>query len=92
MMKIASLFSQLLHHFPRSEFQQLVAKHQAEYKAKGCSCWTQFVSMLFCHMAHADSLREICNGLACCLGNLRYLVILRSPKRSTLAFLKIKYS
>jgi hypothetical protein len=34
MIKVTSLFSQLLHHFPRSEFQHLVAKHRAEYKAK----------------------------------------------------------
>jgi hypothetical protein len=29
---------------------------------------TQFVSMLFCQLGRADSLREICNGLGCCLG------------------------
>jgi hypothetical protein len=37
-------------------------------------------------MAHSDSLREIYNGLACCLGNLRHLGILKSPKRSTLSY------
>jgi hypothetical protein len=26
--------------------------------------------MLFSQLAHADSLREICNGLACCEGKL----------------------
>jgi hypothetical protein len=35
---------------------------------KGFSCRTQLVAMLFCQLAHADSLREIYNGLACCLG------------------------
>jgi len=86
MVKVSSLFSQLLQHFPRSEFQHLVAKHQAEYKSKGFSCWTQFVSMLFCHMARADSLREICGGLACCLGKLRHLGILKGPNKSTLSY------
>ncbi|MBI5186672.1 MAG: DUF4372 domain-containing protein [Nitrospinae bacterium] len=43
MVTVSSLFSQLLQHFPRSEFQQLVKKHQAEYKSKGFSCWTQFL-------------------------------------------------
>lgn len=86
MIKVSSLFSQLLHHFPRSEFHQLVAKHRAEYKAKGFSCWTQFVAMLFCHMAHADSLREICGGLSCCLGKLKHLGILKSPNKSTLSY------
>jgi len=86
MIKVASLFSQLLHHFPRTEFSQLVGKHQAERRAKGFTCWTQLVSMLFCHMAHADSLREICGGLACCLGKLKHLGITKAPNKSTLSY------
>lgn len=86
MIKVASLFSQLLHHFPRTEFAHLVAKHQAERRAKGFTCWTQMVAMLFCHMAHADSLREICGGLACCQGKLRHLGIGKAPNKSTLSY------
>lgn len=86
MIKAASLFSQLLHHFPRTEFAHLVSKHQAERRAKGFSCWTQLVAMLFCHLAHADSLREICGGLACCQGKLRHLGIGKAPKKSTLSY------
>jgi hypothetical protein len=82
----ASLFNQLLHHFPRLEFATLVKKHQAERAAKGFSCWTQFVSMLFCQLAHADSLREICNGLACCTGKLLHLGIKNAPNKSTLSY------
>lgn len=86
MIKVASLFSQLLHHFPRTEFAELVAKHQAERRAKGFTCWSQLVAMLFCHMAHADSLREICGGLACCQGKLRHLGIGKAPNKSTLSY------
>ena len=86
MIKATSLFSQLLHHFPRTEFAELVAKHQAERGSKGFTCWTQLVSMLFCHMAHADSLREICGGLACCLGKLKHLGIAKPPNKSTLSY------
>lgn len=86
MIKVASLFSQLLRHFPRTEFAHLVVKHGAEKRAKGFTCWTQLVSMLFCHMAHADSLREICGGLACCLGKLRHLGITKAPNKSTLSY------
>ena len=86
MIKVASLFSQLLHHFPRTEFAELVAKHQAERRAKGFTCWTQLVAMLFCHMAHADSLREICSGLACCQGKLKHLGIGKAPNKSTLSY------
>jgi Domain of unknown function (DUF4372)/Transposase DDE domain len=82
----ASLFNQLLQHFPRIEFGALVKKHNAERCAKGFSCWSQLVSMLFCQLAHADSLREICNGLGCCLGKLVHLGIGKAPKRSTLSY------
>jgi len=68
MLQAASLFNQLLQHFSRTEFASLVKKHQAERAAKGFTCWTQFVAMTFCQLAHADSLREICNGLACSEG------------------------
>jgi hypothetical protein len=86
MVKTASLFSQLLDHFPRNEFAALVFKHGAEKHAKGFTCWTQFVSMLFCRLARADSLREICSGLACCLGKLVHLGINDAPSRSTLSY------
>jgi Transposase DDE domain/Domain of unknown function (DUF4372) len=42
--------------------------------------------MLFCQLARADSLREICNGLGCCLGRLVHVGILRAPCRSTLSY------
>jgi len=86
MVQVASLFNQLLHHFPRLEFAGLVKKHKAERAAKGFDCWTQFVAMLFCQLGHADSLREICNGLACCLGKLVHLGIARAPNKSTLSY------
>ena len=86
MVPVASLFNQLLQHFPRTEFAGLVKRHDAERGAKGFTCWTQFVAMLFCQLAHADSLREICNGLSCSLGKLVHLGITRSPKKSTLSY------
>ncbi len=86
MVRQASLFSQLLRQVPRDEFDQLVRKHGAENGAKGFTCWTQLVAMLFCHMGRADSLREICYGLACCVGKLVHIGISRAPKRSTLSY------
>jgi len=86
MIQTASLFSQLLKHFPRTQFLSLVKEHGAERAAKGFTCWTQFVAMLFCHLAQADSLREICNGLACCLGRLTHLGIGSAPNKSTLSY------
>jgi hypothetical protein len=85
MSKNSSLFSQLLGFFPRTEFESMVREHKAEYKAKGFSCWQQFVSMLFCQLGQARSLSEISNGLATCEGKLRHLGI-KAPKKSTLAY------
>lgn len=86
MVQVASLFNQLLQHFPRTEFGALVKKHAAEHAAKGFTCWTQFVSMMFCQLAHADSLREICNGLACSVGKLVHLGVTTAPNKSTLSY------
>ena len=86
MVSTASLFNQLLPHFPRTEFAALVRKHNAERRTKGFSCWTQFVAMLFCQLSHSASLREICNGLRCSLGKLVHLGITRSPNKSTLSY------
>ena len=73
MVRVASMFSQILTLFPRLEFHSAVKQHQAERYAKGFGCWDQFVAMLFCQLAQAKSLREICAGLACCLGKLQHL-------------------
>jgi hypothetical protein len=86
MVQTASLFNQLLHHFPRTEFGALVKETKAERHARGFTCWGQFVAMLFCQLAHADSLRLICNGLSCCLGKLRHLGISEAPSKSGLAY------
>ena len=72
MVKTASIFSQLLRFFPQTEFTKIVKKHSAVRDATGFTSWTQFVSMLFCRLAGAESLRKICTGSACRLGKLRH--------------------
>ena len=89
MVQSASLFSQLLHEVPRHEFARLVNTHQGERHAKGFTCWAQFTAMLFCQLAHTDSLREICNGLACCVGKLVHLGITRGPSKSSLSYANV---
>lgn len=84
--RVCSIFSQLLSLFPRAEFEGFVKKHKAERHARGFTCWGQFVSMLFCQLARAHSLREICQGLAACEGKLKHLGLSDSPKRTTLAY------
>lgn len=86
MVQAMSLFNQLLQHFPVLEFAALVKKHDAERATKGFSCRAQLIAMLFCQLAHADSLRDICNGLACCMGKLVHLGIDVAPSKSTLSY------
>ncbi len=86
MVRHASLFSQLVALFNRTRFSELVFRHQAERYAKGFSCWEQFVSMLFCQIAQAKSLREISGGLKSCLGKLRHLGVKVAPNKSTLSY------
>jgi hypothetical protein len=80
-----SVFQQILQLFPRREFDALVAEYAAERHARGFSSWDQFVGMFYCQLGRAQSLREICDGLASMEGKVRHLGI-DAPKRSTLAY------
>ena len=86
MNKFSSIFGQILQIFDKRDFLQAVRDTKAERSAKGFSCWDQFVAMLFCQLGQAHSLREICGGLATCLGKLKHLGIGDAPKRSTLSY------
>ena len=77
--------NQMLQGFSRSEFGQAVKETKAERHARGFKSWDQFVAMLFCQLADAQSLREITGGLASCEGRLEQLGA-KVPKRSTLAY------
>lgn len=81
-----SMFGQILSIVSRSEFQGHVRRLRGDKAAKGFTCWEQLVSMLFCQLAQAKSLREICDGLRCCLGKLNHLGIEEGPKKSTLSY------
>ncbi len=86
MNKYSSIFGQMLRIIPRHEFYKAVMETGAERKAKGFTCWQQFVAMLFCQLGQAHSLREISGGLATCLGKLRHLGVESAPNRSTLSY------
>lgn len=82
----SSLFAQLLHELPRTEFARLVQETKAERHSKGFSSWDQCVAMLFCQLAQAQSLREISDGLAVSCGKLNHLGLTSAPAKSTLAY------
>jgi hypothetical protein len=86
MNKFSSIFGQILQIFDKRDFLLAVRDTNAGRCAKGFTCWDQFVAMLFCQLGQAHSLREICGGLATCLGKLKHLGIDDAPKRSTLSY------
>jgi len=86
MLRVSSIFSQLLQLVPRLEFEALAREHRAERHARGFCCWQQFVAMMFCQLACAQSLREICGGLAALEGKLRHLGVMDCPKATTLSY------
>jgi hypothetical protein len=63
----------------------MVMETKSERNARGFSSWSQFVSMLFCQLGRALSLREISGGLRSCEGKLKHLGI-NAPSHSTLAY------
>jgi hypothetical protein len=85
MKRFSSIMSQLLQIFPRHEFEEEVQKTKAERHARGFASRDQFVAMLYCQLADAQSLREITGGLASCEGRLEQWGI-KAPSRSTLAY------
>jgi len=86
MVRHASLFSQLVALFDRQKFYQMVFRHDSERYAEKYNSWDHFVAMLFCKLAQSKSLREICGGLAYCIGKLRHLGMKNAPNKSTLSY------
>ena len=86
MIKVASVFAQVISLIDRNYFARTVHRLGAERAAKGFSCWDQLVAMLFCQLAAAHSLREISGGLATAMGKLVHLGMKSAPPRSTLSY------
>lgn len=86
MVTTASCFAQVVSLVNRRSFAEAVERHDAEEAAKGFRCWDQFVSMLFCQVGAANSLREICGGLATAMGRLVHVGMRKAPPRSTLGY------
>lgn len=86
MVKI-NLFSQFIQLLPRDSFRSLLEKYQSDKASKGIDSWTHLVSMLFCHIGQACSVRDIANGLKSSTGNLSHLGIKRAPCKSSLSYM-----
>lgn len=86
MLKV-NLFSQILTNISREKFDKLVNKHKSDKHHKGLKSWTHLVSMLFCRIGGACSVRDISNGLSSTTGNLSHLGISRVPCKSSLSYM-----
>lgn len=83
-----TLFCQILQQIPRPIFNTIVKKYQTDKHAKGINSWTHLVSMLFCHFAKANSVRDISNGLRSITGNANHLGIQKKiPSRSSVSYI-----
>lgn len=83
-----TLFSQIINKLNRYSFNKIVERHKSDRFSKGINSWTHLVSMLFCHLAKANSLREISNGLRSSTGNLNHLGINnKCPSKSSLSYI-----
>ncbi len=75
----SSLFSQLLSPVDRNRFAKLIRETGSERRSKGFASCDHFVTMLFCQLAQAKSLREIDAGLCSCEGKLKRLGMADAP-------------
>jgi len=83
-----TLFSQIVNKLNRQEFKKIVDKYECDKHNKGINSWTHLVSMLYLHLAKANSLEEISNGLRLTGGNLNHLGIMHKiPCKSSLSYI-----
>lgn len=67
-------------------FNKAVNEHNGEKGAKGITCKSQFVTMLFAALAGGDSLNDAVEGISTVKGHLNHMGIDRIPSRSNLAY------
>src|SRR5438132_1261882 len=80
-----TVFSQLMDHLPRYEFQKCVGRYHGEYQQKSFSCWDQLLAMAFAQFTYRESLRDIEACLRSIGGKLYHMGFRSTISRSTLA-------
>src|SRR2546421_4813682 len=80
-----TVFSQLMDHLPRYEFQKCVGRYHGEYQQKSFSCWDQLLAMAFAQFTYRESLRDIEACLRSMSGKLYHMGFRGKVARSTLA-------
>ena len=80
-----TVFTQLMEHLPRYEFQKCVTRYRGDYQQKSFSCWDQFLAMGFAQFTYRESLRDIEACLRSVGGKLYHMGFRGKVARSTLA-------
>jgi hypothetical protein len=81
-----TLFSQIIGKIQKDIFKKLVKEKSTDKYQKGFNSWSHLVSMLFCHFAKSQSVRDISNGLRSATGNLNHLGVETAPSKSNLSY------
>src|ERR1017187_4441303 len=80
-----TVFTQLMEHLPRYEFQKCVSRYHGDHQRKSFSCWEQFLAMGFAQFTYRESLRDIEACLDSVGGKLYHMGFRSKVARSTLA-------
>ena len=59
MSHVNTIFNQLLHLFPRHDFEKHVSEYAGDKYVKGFTCWKQFIALFYAQVKNLDSLRDI---------------------------------
>jgi hypothetical protein len=82
-----TLLAQLLKHLPTDEIRKRAHESGSNKHSKGIDAWTHLVSMIFCHLSNAASVRDISNGLKSITGNLNHLGCEKAPSKSSISYI-----
>ena len=82
-----SLFAQIIGILPKEIFKSIVKKYDSDKFNKGIDSWTHLISMLFCQFGHANSVRDISNGLRSITGNINHLGCSIAPSKSSISYI-----
>jgi hypothetical protein len=80
-----TVFSQLMDHLPKYEFQKCVDRYSGDYRSRSLSCRDQFLAMAFAQLTYRESLRDIETCLRSVSGKLYHMGFRNTIARSTLA-------
>lgn len=80
-----TIFSQIIDHSPKRQFDYLVSKYKGNHRIRTFSCWDQYLCMSFAQLTYRDSLRDLEACLRAQPQKLYHLGIRGNPSRTNIA-------